>query len=66
LLANAVRDLYDRDLEALGQSARQRVLDRYSWDQALQMQLNSCTALIGAAAHRNAPGAASAPLEVTT
>lgn len=38
LLAQAVRDLYDRDLDALGRAARARVMDRYSWDHALQQQ----------------------------
>lgn len=39
LLANAVRDLYDRDVNALGQAARSRVLARFTWEQALQLQL---------------------------
>jgi alpha-1,6-mannosyltransferase len=39
LMANAVRDLYDRDLEALGRAARARVEARYSWDIALRGQL---------------------------
>jgi alpha-1,6-mannosyltransferase len=39
LLARAVRDLYDRDIEALGQAARARVEAQYSWDRALQHQL---------------------------
>ncbi|MEO6080977.1 MAG: glycosyltransferase [Steroidobacteraceae bacterium] len=38
LFAQAIRDLYDRDIEALGQAARARVLERFSWDRALQHQ----------------------------
>lgn len=37
--ANAVRELYDRDIEALGQAARTRVETHYSWDRALHHQL---------------------------
>jgi alpha-1,6-mannosyltransferase len=39
LVARAVRDLYDRDIDALGQAARARVEAQYSWDRALQHQL---------------------------
>jgi alpha-1,6-mannosyltransferase len=39
LLAAAVRDLYDRDIEALGKAARARVEAQYSWDIALREQL---------------------------
>jgi alpha-1,6-mannosyltransferase len=39
LLARAVRDLYDRDIEALGRAARDRVEARHSWDRALQQQM---------------------------
>src|SRR5690606_39970519 len=39
LMARAVRELYDRDVEALGRAARARVEARYSWDRALQHQL---------------------------
>jgi alpha-1,6-mannosyltransferase len=44
LLAQAVRDLYDRDIEALGRAARAMVLAGYSWDRALlqQQQLYAC------------------------
>jgi alpha-1,6-mannosyltransferase len=48
LLANAVRDLYDRDIEALGRAARARVMERYSWDKAFQHQLGTYTNLVGA------------------
>ncbi len=39
LLAQAIRDLYDRDIEALGRAARRRVEAQYSWEGALQQQL---------------------------
>ena len=39
LMAAAIRDLYDRDLDELGANARAQVEARYSWDQALQQQL---------------------------
>jgi alpha-1,6-mannosyltransferase len=39
LLANAVRDLYDRDMDALGEAARARVLAKFTWEKALQLQL---------------------------
>jgi alpha-1,6-mannosyltransferase len=39
LMAQAVRDLYDRDFNALGRAARARVEAQYSWDIALREQL---------------------------
>jgi alpha-1,6-mannosyltransferase len=45
LLANAVRDLYDRDVDGLGQSARARVLSRFTWEKVLQHQLSVYAAL---------------------
>lgn len=38
-IAEAVRGLYDRDIEALGRAARARVEAHYSWDTALREQL---------------------------
>jgi alpha-1,6-mannosyltransferase len=38
-LAAAIRRLYERDIEALGAAARARVLQRYTWSQALTTQL---------------------------
>jgi alpha-1,6-mannosyltransferase len=38
LMAAAVRDLYDRDVEELGHAARRRVEQLYSWDRVLQHQ----------------------------
>lgn len=45
LFAEAVRGLYDRDIEQLGAAARARVLSRFSWNQALQTQLAAYTSL---------------------
>jgi alpha-1,6-mannosyltransferase len=47
LLAQAVRDLYDRDLHALGVAARARVCSRYTWSHALQLQLNAYAGATG-------------------
>jgi alpha-1,6-mannosyltransferase len=38
-LAQAIEALYQRDLDALGRAAHERVLRRFSWDSALQLQL---------------------------
>jgi len=38
-LAAAIAALYERDLETLGSAARARVLQRYTWSHALQIQL---------------------------
>jgi hypothetical protein len=45
LLARAVRELYDRDIDALGRAARGRVEARHSWDRALQHQMAFYAAL---------------------
>ena len=45
LFAQAVRGLYDRDIDALGRAARARVEARYSWDRSLQQQLAFYAAL---------------------
>ncbi|MEO7773358.1 MAG: glycosyltransferase, partial [Steroidobacteraceae bacterium] len=47
LLAQAVRDLYDRDLQKLGAAARARVCSRYTWAQALQLQMNAYASVSG-------------------
>jgi alpha-1,6-mannosyltransferase len=46
-IAQAVRDLYDRDLARLGAAARQRVCSRYTWSNALQLQLNAYASVSG-------------------
>jgi glycosyltransferase involved in cell wall biosynthesis len=58
LFAQAVRDLYDRDIEQLGRAARQRVLTRFTWQQAMQLQMAAYAGLANAksaAAARPAP-----------
>lgn len=51
-LAQAIRDLYDRDIEALGRAARERVLHRYTWARAFQQQMNCYANLSGVAPAR--------------
>jgi alpha-1,6-mannosyltransferase len=46
-LAEGIRALFERDIEALGRQARQRVGSRYSWDQVLGNLLALYTRLIG-------------------
>lgn len=38
-MAQAIRRLYERDIDALGSAARARALQRFTWSHALQMQL---------------------------
>jgi alpha-1,6-mannosyltransferase len=38
-MARAIRRLYDRNLDALGAAARQRVLQRYTWSHSLGIEL---------------------------
>ena len=45
LFAQAVRDLYDRNLDVLGEAARKYVVSQYSWDHALRQQLATYVAL---------------------
>lgn len=46
-MAAAIVGLYERDIEALGAAARQRVLQRFTWAQAFQAQLNAYVGLLG-------------------
>jgi alpha-1,6-mannosyltransferase len=46
-MAQAIRRLYERDLDALGARARERALRRFTWTQALQLQLNSYASVLG-------------------
>ncbi len=62
LFALAVRELYDRDLAPLGEAARARVLARYTWQQAMQVQQAAYASLAGRSRVR-VPGAVAAPLE---
>ncbi|MGC4027338.1 MAG: glycosyltransferase [Steroidobacteraceae bacterium] len=45
--AQAVRDLYEHDLDVLGAAARQRVMSHYSWPQTLRRQLDTYAAMLG-------------------
>lgn len=47
LLAQAVRALFERDLEVLGRQARQRVESRYSWNQVLTNLLGLYARTVG-------------------
>jgi alpha-1,6-mannosyltransferase len=46
-MAQAIRRLYERDLDALGATARERALRRFTWTQVLQLQLNSYASVLG-------------------
>jgi alpha-1,6-mannosyltransferase len=59
--AQAVRDLYDRDIDVLGQSARERVMARFTWQRAMQQQMTTYSNLVSAKAKATAPRAASSP-----
>jgi alpha-1,6-mannosyltransferase len=48
-MAQAIRRLFERDLDALGAAARARALQRYTWSQVLQLQLASYAGVFGAA-----------------
>ena len=47
MFAQAISDLYDRDLVALGRAARARVLAKFTWQRAFQQQLAAYSALVG-------------------
>ncbi len=46
-MAQAIRRLYQRDPDALGANARQRVLQRFTWSHVLQQQLASYAGVFG-------------------
>jgi alpha-1,6-mannosyltransferase len=46
-LAQAIRRLYERDLDALGARARERALRRFTWSRVLQLQLSSYASVFG-------------------
>jgi alpha-1,6-mannosyltransferase len=48
-VAAAIRRLYDRDLAALGAAARDRVLQRYSWSNSLNIQLANYSSVLSGA-----------------
>jgi alpha-1,6-mannosyltransferase len=47
-MAEAIAALYDRDIEAIGATARARVLRRFTWQKAFQTQLSAYASLLGA------------------
>jgi alpha-1,6-mannosyltransferase len=47
-MAEAIAALYERDLEALGATARARVLTSFTWDRSFHAQTAAYAALIGA------------------
>jgi alpha-1,6-mannosyltransferase len=47
-MAEAIEALYDRNLEELGGAARSRVLQRFTWNQAFQLQTSAYASLLGA------------------
>jgi len=46
-MAEAIAALYQRDLDTLGAAARARVLQRYTWNQAFQVQTMAYANLVG-------------------
>jgi alpha-1,6-mannosyltransferase len=52
-MAEAIEALYDRNLEELGAAARSRVLQRFTWNQAFQLQTSAYAALLGARRSRS-------------
>ena len=46
-MAEAIAGLYERDIEAVGAAARARVLQRFTWAQAFQSQMNAYMGLAG-------------------
>ena len=46
-MAEAIAALYDRDLEAVGATARERVLRRFTWQKAFQAQTTAYASLVG-------------------
>jgi alpha-1,6-mannosyltransferase len=47
-MAEAIAALYERDIEAIGATARARVLRRFTWHKAFQAQLTAYASLLGA------------------
>ncbi|HVS77101.1 MAG TPA: glycosyltransferase, partial [Steroidobacteraceae bacterium] len=46
-MAEAIAGLYQRDIEAVGARARERVLRRFTWNRAFQGQMATYNALLG-------------------
>ena len=46
-MADAIAALYERDLDAIGATARERVLRRFTWQKAFQPQMTAYASLVG-------------------
>ena len=46
-MADCIAALYERDLEAIGATARERVLRRFTWQKAFQTQTTAYASLVG-------------------
>jgi alpha-1,6-mannosyltransferase len=46
-MAEAIAALYERDLDAVGATAREHVLRRFTWQKSFQMQMMAYAALVG-------------------
>jgi len=55
-MAEAIAALYERDLDAVGGTARARVLRQFTWHRAFHGQMSAYASLLGA--HRHAVGGA--------
>lgn len=60
-MARAIGRLYERDLDALGASARARALQRFTWSHVLQLQLASYASVSG---WSRAPGSVRPAMEL--
>jgi alpha-1,6-mannosyltransferase len=52
-MAEAIRSLYERDLDAVGAAARARVLQQFTWKKAFAAQVNAYTAITEASARKS-------------
>jgi alpha-1,6-mannosyltransferase len=46
-MAEAIASLYERDLDAIGEAARSRVLRKFTWNRAFQQQVAAYASLVG-------------------
>jgi alpha-1,6-mannosyltransferase len=60
-LAEAIAALYERDIETLGATARERVLRQFTWKRAFHAQFAAYASLLGA---RRAPRTAGEVIEL--
>ena len=54
-MAEAIAGLYERDIDAVGTAARTRVLQRFTWAQSFQAQMNAYLSLPAQRARRAIP-----------